>query len=181
MEWLLFTYWLPPQPSRKRVALWRQLKKVGALSQEGGGWIVPNTETLSAKMKDIQHTVEEMGGTANLYAVSHIDDSQEQRTRARFGQEREREYAEMAKECQKTLSHIQREEQAHQFNLEEVEELEADLGKISRWFAEARERDFWEVAAREEVQSLIGQGEERLAAFVERTYEELRNSEKNGL
>lgn len=177
MKWLLFTYWLPPEPSRKRVFVWRQLKKMGALSMEGAGWLVLKTEPLSAKMTDIMHTVEAMGGTTSLYIVTHFSEVQEQRTIARFQQEREREYAEIIKECHKTLSHIERERQVRQFNIEEVEELEGDLGKINRWFSEAKERDFWEVAARKEVERLISEVEASLAAFTQETYDRLQGSE----
>ncbi len=178
MEWLLFTYWLPPEPSRKRVFVWRQLKKIGALSLEGGGWLIPKKEPLSAKMTDIMHTVEEMGGTANLYIVTHFSETQEQRTTTRFQQEREREYAEIIKECHKTLRHIERERQEQQFNFEEVEELEGDLGKINRWFSEAKERDFWEFAMRKEVEKLISEVEASLAAFTQKTYDKLQSSQK---
>ena len=177
MEWLLFTYWLPPEPSRKRVFVWRQLKKVGALSMEGAGWLVPKTEPLSAKMIDIMHTVEEMEGMTSLYIVTHFNEAQEQHTIARFQQEREREYSEIIKECHKTLRHIERERQEQQFNFEEVEELEGDLGKVNRWFSEAKERDFWEVAKRKEVEKLISEVETSLAAFTQETYDRLQDSE----
>jgi len=180
MEWLLFTYWLPAEPSRKRVFVWRQLKKIGALSVEGAGWLVPHTEPLWTKMTDIMHIVEEMGGTTNLYIATHFSEAQEQRTIARFQQEREREYAEIIKECHKTLRHIERERQERQFNFEEVEELEGDLGKINRWFSEAKERDFGEAAGRKEVEGLISEIEANLAAFTQKTYDELQSSEGNG-
>jgi len=63
MEWLLFTYWLPPEPSRKRVFIWRQLKKIGALSAEGTGWLLPKTEPLLTAITDIIRSVEELEGT----------------------------------------------------------------------------------------------------------------------
>lgn len=176
MEWLLFTYWLPPEPSRKRVFIWRQLKKIGALSAEGAGWLLPKTEPLSATMTDIAHTVEEMGGTTNLYMVTDFSEAQEQRTIARFQQERAREYSEIIKECHKTLKHIEREYQAHQFNIEEVEELEGDLEKVKRWHSEAGKRDFWEVAAREEVERLIREVETSLADFTRKTHDALQSS-----
>ena len=62
MEWLLFTYWLPPEPSRKRVFIWRQLKKIGALSAEGTGWLLPKTEPLLAAITDVMSSVEELEG-----------------------------------------------------------------------------------------------------------------------
>mgnify|MGYP001566676705 CR=1 FL=1 len=180
MEWLLFTYWLPPEPSRKRVFVWRQLKKLGALSLEGGGWLISKTEPLSAKMTDVLQTVEEMEGTANLFTVTHFSEGQEKRIIARFRLEREQEYAEIAKECHKTLRHIEREAQEEQFNLGEVEELEGDLGKINRWFSDVRERDFWDIDARKNVEKLINEVETNLTAFTHRTYEKLQSSERNG-
>jgi len=171
MEWILFTYWLPPEPSRKRVFIWRQLKKIGALSTEGG-WLLPKREPLTTAIEDIAHTAEEMGGTTNLYMVTHFSEAQEQRSIANFQQERHKEYVEIIKECQKTMKHIERERQAHQFNIEEVEELEGDLEKIKHWYSEARKRDFWEVAARNEVEKLISEVEVSLTDFTQKTYEE---------
>jgi len=178
MEWLLFTYWLPPEPSRKRVFVWRQLKKMGALSIEGGGWLLPKRKPLSTKIEDTAHTVEEMGGTTNLYIVTHFSEAQEQRALAKFQQERELEYSEIIKECQKTLRHIERECQLQQFNFEEVEELEGDLEKVKRWYSEAKKRDFWEVAARNEVEKLIGEVEASLADFTEKTHNILQSPQR---
>jgi hypothetical protein len=180
MEWLMLTYWLPAEPSRKRVFVWRQLKKIGALSMEGAGWVLPKTEPLSAKITELMHTVEEMGGTTNLFIVNHFSEAQEKRTIARFQQEREREYAEIIKECRKALRHIEREGEQQQFNYEEVEELEGDLGKINRWFSEAKERDFWETAARKEVEKLIGEVDASLADFTQKTYDKMQSLEGNG-
>ena len=172
MEWLLFNYWLPPEPSRKRVLVWRRLKKIGALSTEGASWILPKTEPLSERIADIAHTVEEMGGTANLYIVSHFTEEQEQRTITRSQQEREREYSELITECHKALKHIEREHQERQFNFEEVEELEGDSEKINRWYSDIKKRDFWEVAIRKEVEKIIKEVKESLAAFTQKTFEE---------
>src|SRR3989304_1662036 len=143
MEWLLFTYWLPPEPSRKRVFIWRQLKKIGALSAEGTGWLLPKTEPLLAAITDIMHSVEELEGTANLDTLTHFSEAQEQRNIAKFQQEREREYSGKIMECHKALKHIEREYQLHEFNFEEVEELEGDLEKIHRWFSKDGKHPGW--------------------------------------
>lgn len=177
MDWLLFTYWLPAEPSRKRVFVWRQLKKLGALSMEGAGWLLPKAEPIATKIEDILNSVEEMEGTANLYSVTDFSEIQEQRAIARFKQEREREYAEIIKECHKMLRHIERERQQQEFNFEEVQELEGDLGKINRWLSEAKERDFWDVTAREKVEKLKSKAETDLATFTQETYERMQNLE----
>ena len=178
MDWLLFTYWLPPEPSRKRVFIWRQLKKIGALSAEGAGWLLPKTEPLLAAIIDIMHSVEELEGSANLYILIHFNEAQEQRNIARFQQEREREYSGIIMECHKALKHIEREYEKHEFNFEEVEELEGDLEKIKRWFSEVKKRDFWEVSAQKEAENLISEVETSLAGFVQKTYDELQSSQE---
>lgn len=73
------------------------------------------------------------------------------------------------------LRHVERERQQQEFTFEEVQELEGDLGKIKRWLSEARERDFWYVTTREEVEKIIEEAEARLAAFTQETYERTQN------
>ncbi len=138
---------------------------------------MPKKDLLFARIAELMHTVEEMGGTANLFTVTHFSDTQENRTIARFQQEREQEYAEITKECHKTLHHIEREVQEEQFNLGEVEEIEGDLDKINHWFSHVKERDFWEADARKEVEKLINGVEASLTAFTQKTYERLQSNE----
>ena len=144
---------------------------------EGSGWLLPKTEPIATKIKDILNSVEEMGGTANLYSVTDFSEIQEHRAIARFKQEREREYAEIIKECHRMLRHIERERQRQEFTFEEIQELEGDLGKINRWISEAKERDFWDVTTREEVENLISKAETGLASFTQETYERMQNLE----
>lgn len=179
MEWMLFTYWLPPDPSRKRVYTWRQLKKMGALSVEGGGWLLPKTEEVSSAFADLQRSVEEMGGTANLYVVSHFTEEQEDRALGKFRKEREQEYAGVITECQKALKHIEWESQRGEYNFEEVEELEGDLEKIRRWYNEVKKRDFGDIAMRKEVEEAIVAVEDNLGKFIQKTYEETNQADKN--
>jgi hypothetical protein len=171
MDWLLFAYWLPPEPSRKRVFVWRQLKKIGALS-EGAGWLLPKIESLLDTLSGMVRTVEEMGGTANLYFATPFTGEQEERTISRFRKEREKEYSEVIAECHKALKHIEWESQRGEFNFEEVEELEGDIEKIRRWYADILDRDFWDTSMRSEVEVRIKDVEERLAAFTQRVFEE---------
>ena len=141
----------------------------------GAGWLLPRTEPITTKIKAILNSVEEMEGTANLYSVTDISKAQEQRAISKFQQEREREYGEIIKECHKMLRHMERERQQQEFNFEEVQELEGDLGKINRWLSEAKERDFWDVASRVEVERLISEAETGLNAFTQETYERIQD------
>lgn len=181
MEWLLFSYWLPPDPSRKRVYTWRQLKKLGALSTEGGGWLLPKTEGLASSLTNLGHAVEDMGGTANLYTATHFSKEQEERAIQRIEKEREKEYAGIITECQKALTHIEWEFQRGEYNFEEVEELECDLEKIRRWYNEVKKRDFWNIAIQKDVDNAMSSVEDRLGMFIQTTYEETSRSGKENL
>ncbi|UCD08003.1 MAG: hypothetical protein JSU79_06495 [Dehalococcoidales bacterium] len=170
MEWLLFSYWLPPEPSRKRVFVWRQLKKLGALSAEGA-WLLPKTDSLEEAVQEIVQTVEEMEGTANLYIVTHFNRDQEDRAIRKFRQEREKEYVELIAECHKAKKHIEWEYERQEFNFEEVEELEGDLEKINRWFDEISKRDYWDTELKSEVEKNIQEVEKKLTEFTEKTFD----------
>ena len=142
---------------------------------------MPKKEPLVAKITELMRTVEEMGGTANLFAVTHYSDAQEKRIVAKFQQERELEYAEIINECRKTLRHIERETQEGNFNLREMEEIEGDLGKINHWFSHVKERDFWEADGRKEVEKMISEVEVNLSAFTQKTYDKLQGTESTEL
>ncbi len=42
MRWIVLLVRLPAQPSRHRVAVWRELRRIGALSLGQGSWAVPD-------------------------------------------------------------------------------------------------------------------------------------------
>jgi hypothetical protein len=176
MEWLMFSYWLPPEPSRKRVSIWRQLKKIGSLSTEGAGWLLPSTDPFSERFSELVQNVEKMGGTANLFLVNHFTEEQEKRTITKFQQERDKEYSELIAECHKALKHIEWEDERKEYNFEEVEELEGDVEKIKRWLIEITKRDIFQSDVRNEVEKILNRVEQNLADFVEKTYKETEDS-----
>jgi hypothetical protein len=153
------------------VATWRQLKKLGALSAEGGGWLLPKTEELTADLANLVRSVEEMGGTANLYIATHFSESQEARAIGRFRKEREREYAGVITECRKALKHIEKEDRREEYTFDEVEELEGDIEKIRRWYADVLARDHWDTPAGVQVQGAIAEIEASLAGFTQKVYD----------
>jgi len=42
VRWLVLVVRVPAEPSRHRVAVWRELRRVGAVSLGQGAWIVPD-------------------------------------------------------------------------------------------------------------------------------------------
>ena len=70
------------------------------------------------------------------------------------------------------LAHIAREREHAAFSFEELEELEADLGKIQRWFADVRQRDWFRAPAGRAAERALASCERRVRGFAERASRE---------
>ncbi len=167
MTWLLLIYTLPAEPSRKRAFVWRELKKAGALYLRDGVCALPEQEETAAAMRAIVAKIDEFDGQATLVTAAQLDAAAETRLIPAFGTARAREYEEVAQAAEGLLAHIQRETEHRDFSYSEVEELEADLGKIRRWFSQVQARDYFGGAEAGRVADLLTRGEEALGAFLE--------------
>ncbi|NUR98088.1 MAG: hypothetical protein HOV67_22890, partial [Kribbellaceae bacterium] len=49
-RWLVLVVRIPAEPSRHRVAVWRELRKAGALSLGQGVWAVPELPVFDAAL-----------------------------------------------------------------------------------------------------------------------------------
>jgi hypothetical protein len=167
MTWLLLVYTVPNEPSRKRAFIWRELKKVGAVYLRDGVCALPEQEETVAGMGAIVGKIEEFGGQAVLATGAQIDERTATALNEQFRMARAREYAEVTRAAEGLLAHVRREAEHRDFSYAEVEELEADLGKIRRWFGQVRARDYFGTPEAGQVANLLTRGEEALGAFLE--------------
>jgi hypothetical protein len=167
MAWLFLIYTVPSEPSRKRAFIWRELKKVGAVYLRDGVCALPERDETAIGMRAIVAKIEEFGGQATLAMGAQIDEGATVALRDQFRLARAREYAEVAQAAEGLLAHIRRETDHRDFSYAEVEELEADLGKIRRWFGQVQARDYFGTPETSRVADLLSRGEEALGAFLE--------------
>jgi hypothetical protein len=169
--WELLIYRLPTQPSRVRVAVWRELRRLGALPLQHGVVAVPAVERFRARLAEIEHRIETEGGSSYRFALDNLDAAQGERLRGEWNALREQEYAEIVEECEtKFAKEIEFEIFRGNLTSGEAEEIEADLDKIRAWFARVGERDLFGAANRAEAERAIGGSGELLEDFVERVY-----------
>ncbi|WP_240653613.1 Chromate resistance protein ChrB [Streptomyces sp. AcE210] len=64
MRWLILVIKLPADPSRHRVAVWRELRKIGALSLGQGIWAVPEVPVFAAACSVPSHSPTAPAGRA---------------------------------------------------------------------------------------------------------------------
>ena len=166
IKWLLLIYVVPSEPSRKRAYIWREIKKVGAVYLRDGVCALPERAETTTALQRIAEKVEEFGGEATLVEAAHLDPKREEALTAASQTARAAEYRELAREAEGFLAHIRRETEHREFTFAELEELEEDLGKLTRWMDQVRARDYFGGEA-EQVAALLARCEEELAMFLE--------------
>lgn len=170
--WLLLIYTVPRTPSRFRATIWRELKKVGAVYLRDGVCVLPERSDTTAAITAIAEQAREFNGQATI-ATSQLDARTVAAIIGEARTARADEYAELAQEAERFLAHVAREREHRDLTYREVEELDADLEKVRRWFEQVRARDYFPVEDdQQRVTTLLVRGEEALAGFLDDVYSE---------
>lgn len=167
LSWLLFIYTVPAAPTRLRAAVWRDLKRAGAVYLRDGVCILPEHEATRAIFQAIAARVEACGGQVTLVHGARLDPPRAARVVAQLQDERAAEYREVVAAAERLLEHVRREYEHRAFRVEELEALEADLGKVRRWVAQIRARDYFGAAKTADIDALLQRCDHALAAFMD--------------
>ena len=170
-SWLLLIYTVPAEPSRKRAHVWREVKKLGAVYLRDGVCLLPQTAETLAAAEALARKVEEFEGQATVVSHAHLDQGRAEEAVRQFQSARGDEYAEIAREAERLLQHVTRETEHRAFTFAELEELEQDLGKLRRWYAQVQQRDYFPAASASEPDELLRSCELELSTFLERAAE----------
>jgi hypothetical protein len=155
-HWLLLIYRLPAEPSSARTAVWRETKRLGALSLQHGVCLLPCSEVNRAAFGRLARRVEEYGGEATVLETASPDTVWQERTVTRFNAARDEEYEEVVDETERFREEIARERRKGKFTFAELEDEESNLERLRKYLAQVRARD-----------SLGAQGAARAIAEVE--------------
>lgn len=169
--WHLIIYRLPTNPSRTRVAVWRELRRLGALPLQQSVSAIPDLGDLVTTLDAIEARMVSDGGSVYRFILSNLTEEQRAQLEQEWTALREHEFAEIIEECRtKFMREIEFEIFRNNLTASEAEEIEADLDKIRAWFDRVAARDWFGAANRIECQAAIAECERRLDDFVERVY-----------
>src|SRR5919205_1080303 len=155
-SWVVLAYRVPNEPSRHRVALWRELRRAGAISVQQATWALPSTLGSASLLERVGDLVERADGELFVLDAEPRDAALERL----FTDAREAEWLEFVRECDKFDAEIDREEAIGKFTPAELDEEEQNLDRLRRWHREIRARDvFGAPAAAEAEQRLKGSAE----------------------
>lgn len=170
MEWLLLIYSVPANPSRKRAAIWREVKRVGAVYLRDGVCALPEREETVAAAQAIADKVRGYEGTATVVRGARIDEQSAEAVITESRTARAAEYGEIARDAEGFLDHVRRETEHRAFTYAELEELEGDLRKLRQWSAQVRARDYFGGPEHEAVEAALARCDEALTAFLDEAY-----------
>src|SRR6202165_1510437 len=171
LSWRVLIYRVPTEPASKRVAVWRDLKRLGALYLQQCACIFPDIPGVTDEVHQVAAKIPALGGETFLLDVPSLKAADEARIIESFRTLRTNEYAEIIEECEtKFVKEIEFEHFRQNYTFEEAEEIEQDLEKIRRWFERVRGRDWFKADRRDEVESWLARCQGLLARFEEEVY-----------
>ncbi|MGI9149708.1 MAG: Chromate resistance protein ChrB [Chloroflexota bacterium] len=171
LSWRVLIYRVPTEPASKRVAVWRDLKRLGALYLQQCACIFPNIPGVTDEVNQVAAKIPALGGETFLLDVPRLQAEDEARIVQSFRAQRANEYAEIIEECQtKFVKEVEFEHFRQNYTFEEAEEIEQDLDKIRRWFDRVKGRDWFKAERRDEVETWLARCQSLLARFEEEVY-----------
>jgi hypothetical protein len=172
MEWLLIIYKVPSEPASKRVTIWRDLKRTGAVYLQQCVCILPRITMVAEEVERIRSKIEDSGGEYMCLDIPKLRPEDEQRIINAFLDARNKEYQEIIEECEtKFVKEIEFERFRQNYTFEETEEISQDLEKIRRWFARIVERDWFGADRKAATETWIETCQGLLDAFEQDVYE----------
>ena len=170
-NWLLLTYKVPPEPAKKRIALWRKLNGMGAVYLQNGVCLLPKTDDHTRRLKIIENEINEMAGDSVLLETVALDRAQEDKVIARFKADRDEEYKELLGKCADFEAEIAHETEVQHFTYAELEENDVDLKKLLSWLEKIAKLDFYGATLAAEAAERLKGCEALLDAYAQRVFD----------
>ena len=171
MQWTVLIVRLPADPSRHRVAVWRELRRIGALLLGQGVWAIPATPAFTAGLDRAVKLAERGDGEVVLLDAAGRDETNAARLEALFTAARQAEWAEFLADCGKYEAELDKETRTRKFTLAELDEEEQSLDRLRRWYRDIKVRDLFGAPAAIEAEQRLKHCAERLEDYADRVYQ----------
>ncbi|MGW0044001.1 Chromate resistance protein ChrB [Rhodococcus sp. NPDC003348] len=176
-RWMVLMVKLAAQPSRHRVAVWRELRKVGALSLGQGVWAVPDVPVFAPGLTRARELTDRAGGETVMLRASGVTDDDGDRFEAMFTAAREDDWSEFLADCGKYEAELDKEIRTAKFTLAELDEEEQSLDRLRRWHRDIKARDVFGAPSAATATERLRVCTERLQDYTERVFEALHGAD----
>jgi hypothetical protein len=170
MHWRVLTFRLPAEPSRHRVAVWRELRRLGAVALQQGTWAVPEGEPFDAGFAQVVASINTAGGQPVVLTIAD-DEANATQLEALFTEQREAEWAEFLADCGKYEAELANEVAKGKLTLAELDEEEQSLDRLRRWYRTIKARDLFDAPSAAAADRRLKDCAESLEDFAEQVYQ----------
>jgi hypothetical protein len=151
LTWLLLLFGLPTKRKTERVAVWRRLKKMGAVQMKTSTYLLPDEPAQYEQFQWLAQQIRDYGGDSTLVRAQEIEGLSRDEVVSLFNTAREAEYFDLKKALQNFISRRRK---------RDAESAAGELERLTRQFRELRQIDFFDSARGHEVAMLLRRVEE---------------------
>ena len=171
-RFVVLVYRMPARPTGARVAVWRSLKKVGAVYLQQSVCVFPDTVRMRRDLQPILARIQTSGGSYHLLPLRSLPSSEHEKVVTEFREQSAKQFQEIIENCEVNFQkEIEFETFRENFTYEEAEEERIEFEKIVAWFKAVSERDWFGAPNRDEAQLWIVRSEKLLEEFEERVFQ----------
>jgi len=145
-SWRLLLFSLPTNRNTERVAVWRRLKKIGAVQIRTSTYLLPDEPTQYEQFQWLAHQIRDYGGDATLVRAQEIEGLSRAKVIAMFNGARAKDYAELRKSLRDFIGRRKK---------MDAETAVGELQRLTRQFREIRQVDFFDSARGHDVAMLL--------------------------
>lgn len=164
---------LKAEPSRDRVAVWRELRRAGAVQLGPGSWAVPDAPAFAELTERVSELCQRGGGEVIVLRVEPSTASSADRLRSLYAEAREAEWAEFVSECHKYLAELAHEIEIAKLTLAELDEEEQSFERLRRWHRELTVRDVFTSPGSQVAREQLNECSDKLEHYTDLVYQAL--------
>ena len=173
MQWTLLLIRLAAEPSRHRVAVWRELRRAGAVSLGPSVWAVPDVPVFAPLVERAGELARRGDGQVLVLDAEAHDEATGLALEEAFRRARQDEWAEFVADCGKFEAEIAKELRKGKLTAAELEEEEHSLERLRRWYRDLKLRDVLGLAAAAAAETRLKSCAAVLEDYAERVYQAL--------
>ena len=149
-SWLLLLFSLPTNRNTERVAVWRRLKKIGAMQIKTSTYLLPDAPAQYEQFQWLAQQIRDYGGDSTLVRAQEIEGLNKEKVVAMFNEVRAKDYGQLRKALQGFIARRKR---------MDAEEAVSELERLTRQFREIRAVDFFDSPRGHDVAMLLRRAE----------------------
>ena len=161
LPWILLSSRVPREPTRLRLAIWRRLRRLGAVLVHDAVWMLPADAKTREAFEWLAEEIEEQGGTAWVWEATGLSPDQDREAVELFRREADARYAEIGASARAirdaALGGRRRGKRVRPRSSAERAHAVRQLGGLERALRLERRRDYFRAPGRAAAAALVNE------------------------